>query len=139
MKPKILLDKSDKPNNETLSKLLGTSYKYWEKLKEHLGQEYGGFAEEWKYYGQKLGWSLKILRKKRNLFFFTACDGFFRISFVFGEKAVATVEQSKLPKKLIDDLVNAKKYAEGRGVQIEVKTRSDVENVKTLVRIKIEN
>ncbi|UCE48498.1 MAG: DUF3788 family protein, partial [Phycisphaerales bacterium] len=63
----------------------------------------------------------------------------FRISFVFGDRAVAAAEQSDLPKDLIETLKNARKYAEGRGLQVEVKGPSDVEDIKRLVEIKIDN
>ncbi|MHC4678095.1 MAG: DUF3788 family protein [Planctomycetota bacterium] len=82
---------------------------------------------------------LKTLQKKRNLFFFIPFEGSFRVSFVFGDKAVAVVEQSGLPKELAATLTNARKYAEGRGLQIDVKSSADVEHVKKLVEIKVNN
>jgi hypothetical protein len=139
MKTNVFLDKLEKPSEKKLSDALGTSYKYWEEFKKYLEEKYGEYDLEWKYYGQKIGWTLKVLRKKRNLFFFTPCDNLFRISFVFGDKAVSMVEQSNLPKTLIRELVNAKKYVEGRGIKIEIKSRKDIENIEKLVSIKIEN
>jgi len=139
MTSKIFIDKFIKPNDQKLRQTLGTSYKYWEELKHSLEDEYGELIEEWKYYGQKIGWTLKLFYKKRNLFFFTAGDKYFRISFVFGDKAVAAIKQSGLPKKLIDEVKNAKKYVEGRGLRIEIKKRNDVNNIKKLVAIKISN
>ncbi len=135
----IFSDKSIKPNDRSLAEVLGASYKFWEELKTHLEHEYGVLIEEWKFYSQKSGWTLKLLRKKRNLFFFTPCSNYFRLSFVFGDKAVAEIEKSDLPKTLINELVNAKRYPEGRGLRIEVKSRKDVEHIITLVNIKINN
>jgi len=40
---------------------------------------------------------------------------------------------------MIEEVKNAKKYAEGRGRRIEVKTRRDVESVKKLIAIKVMN
>lgn len=135
----IFADKSDKPNNQKLSEALGASYKYWEKIRESLEDEYGKLVEEWKYYGASSGWTLKMLLKKRNLFFFTPCDGYFRISFVFGDRAVAAIEESDLPPKLIQELKNAKRYAEGRGLRIEVKKRADIDNIVKLVAVKVDH
>jgi len=64
--------------------------------------------QEWKFYGQKSGWILKTLRKKRNLFFFIPLEDSFQVSFVYGEKAVVVVEKSDLPQELITELKNAK-------------------------------
>jgi hypothetical protein len=46
---------------------------------------------------------------------------------------------SDLPKALIEEVENAKKYAEGRGLRVEVKTRRDVESVKKIITIKVMN
>ena len=139
MSASIFGDKTTIPTDRTLSIALGDSSRLWRQIKKHLKTEYGELTEEWKFYGQKSGWLLKTLRKKRNLFFFIPLEGSFRLSFVFGDKAVAAAEQSDLPQDLITTLKNARKYAEGRGLQIEVKSSDDVENIETLVRIKVHN
>ncbi len=96
-------------------------------------------TEEWKYYNQKSGWILKTLKKKRNLFFFIPVEGSFKITFIFGDRAVAAIEGSDLPEEIIDRLRNAKKYAEGRGIQLQVTSVADVENVKKLVEQKLQS
>jgi Protein of unknown function (DUF3788) len=47
--------------------------------------------------------------------------------------------KSDLPKAVIEEVTNAKKYAEGRGLRVEVKTRRDVESIKKLIAIKVMN
>ncbi|MCX6149722.1 MAG: DUF3788 family protein [Ignavibacteriales bacterium] len=135
----IFSDKSLQPNDQMLLEVLGKSKKYWDEIKQSLNDKYGELTEEWKFYGQKIGWTLKLLKKKRNLFFFTPYDKYFKISFVFGEKAVAVIEKSDLPENLISELVNARKYVEGRGLAIEVKTQKEVQIIQKLVAIKIDN
>jgi hypothetical protein len=129
--------KQVKPDDQKLAAALGKSWPLWAEIKIHVQAECGQVAEEWKYYGAKYGWTLKTLLKKRNLFFFTPRQGSFNVSFVFGDKAVAMIEKSGLPKPMIDDIKNAKKYAEGRGLRIEVKTRRDVEHIKKLLAVKV--
>jgi hypothetical protein len=132
-------DKGTKPTNQKLAKALGKSNRLWKEIKKNLKAEYGELIEEWKFYGQKSGWILKTLRKKRNLFFFIPLEGSFRISFVFGDKAVAVVEESGLSEELKTSLKNARKYAEGRGLNIDVKGDADVGHIKKLVEIKVNN
>ena len=139
MAASIFDDKAAKPTPQKLARALGKSNSLWKEIKKHLKAEYGELTEDWKYYGKNYGWTLKTLRKKRNLFFFVPVEGGFKVSFVFGDKAVAAAEQSDLPKDLIKTLKNARRYAEGRGLQIEVKAPADVENVKKLVEIKVNN
>ncbi len=135
----IFDDKSKKPDDDSLAEILGKTGTFWETLKQHLKEEYGDVIEDWKFYGKKSGWILKVLLKKRNLFFLTPAEGYFKIAFVFGDKAVAVVEKSDLPKNIIDTLLNARKYMEGRGIRLDVKLPEDLDNVKKLVEIKINN
>jgi hypothetical protein len=139
MAASVFDDKATKPTAQKLARVLGESNGLWKEIKKHLKAEYGELTEDWKYYGKNYGWTLKTLRKKRNLFFFVPLEGGFNVSFVFGERAVAAAEQSDLPKDLIETLKNARKYAEGRGLKIEVEGPADVENIKRLVEIKVNN
>ena len=139
MAASVFEDKTTMPDGEMLANALGKSNRLWKDIKKHLSAEYGELIEEWKFYGQKSGWILKTLRKKRNLFFLIPLKGSFQISFVFGDKAVAAVAKSDLPIDLITELRNARKYAEGRGLRIDIKEAADVEHVKQLVEIKVNN
>jgi hypothetical protein len=136
---RLFLDKSKKPDDELLAKALGASYKYWQEIKTTLENQYGPLVEEWKYYGINSGWTLKLLLKKRNLFFFGPYDKYFIIAFVFGDKAVRAIEESDLPSKMIQELKNAKRYVEGRGLRIEVKKRAEVTKIVKLVAMKLQN
>jgi len=60
---------------------LSRTYELWQEIKKYLSEEYGELTEDWKFYGQKYGWQLKTLKKKRNLFFFIPVKDFFKLSF----------------------------------------------------------
>ncbi len=139
MASSLLDDKSIQPDDAQLQTVLGKSFELWVDINEHLEETYGAVTPEWKFYSQKSGWIRKTLLKKRNLFFFLPVENYFKITFVFGDKAVAAVEQSDLPQGIADELKNARKYMEGRGIQIVVKSADDVKNVKKLIDIKISN
>ena len=139
MSASLFDDNSVKPDEKALLKAIGKTAGYWKKIKSNLENEYGELNEDWKYYGQKTGWLLKVLRKKRNLFFCIPLKGSFQITFVFGEKAVSAVQNSDLPEPIKLELKNARKYAEGRGLRIDVKSAKDVKNIQKLVQIKVKN
>ena len=139
MSGSIFKDKSVKPDVDSLAQILGTSSKLWFELRKYLKEKYGPLIEEWKYYNPKSGWLLKLLKKKRNLFFFIPYEKYFNITFVFGDKAVSVIEKSNLQENIINELLKTRKYAEGRGIGIDVKTADDIENIKQLVDIKINN
>jgi hypothetical protein len=64
-------------------------------------------------------------------------QGHFLASFALGEKAVKAAHEDDLPVSVLKIIDNAKKYAEGRGVRIEVKNGRDVRNVEKLATIKM--
>ena len=49
------------------------------------------------------------------------------------------VNKSDLPENIKQTIQNARKYAEGRGISIEVKDGAELETVKQLVEIKVGN
>ncbi len=44
-----------------------------------------------------------------------------------------------MPEAIKVELKNARKYAEGRGLRIDIKSAKDVENIRKLVEIKVKN
>jgi hypothetical protein len=52
---------------------------------------------------------------------------------------VAAVERGDLPEDIKNELKNARKYVEGRGLRIEVTSQKEVEHVKKLIDIKVGN
>lgn len=90
-------------------------------------------------HGPESGWNLKALSNKRHASFLTPPKELFRIAIVLGDQAVAAIEKSDLPAAMIEEIRTAKKYAEGRGLRLEVRTRGDVEHVKKLLAIKMMN
>lgn len=139
METNAFMEKSIQPDDRQLARVLGKKSPFWEAIKQHIVQKHGNFTEEWKFYSTKSGWTLKVLLNKRNLFFFVPLQGTFRVAFVFGDKAVAAVEKSSLTEKLKNELSNARKYVEGRGLRIEVRSQKDVEHIKKLIDIKVGN
>ena len=65
--------------------------------------------------------------------------GYFLASFALGEKAVKAVHESDLPVSVLDAVDGARKYAEGRGVRLEVRSAQDVRKVEKLAIIKMAN
>ncbi len=133
------LDKSQVPGEEELVTTLGKTKPLWDTLKSHVTETYPDVKEDWKHYGKNSGWTMKLLKKKRNLFFSYPGEGNFTVVFVFGDKAVKAAEESELPEDIIEALKESPKYAEGRGLRVTVEERSDIELVKKLLNIKVDN
>ncbi len=96
-------------------------------------------GEEWNSSGSKYGWSLRLQLKKRNIVYLGPRTGSFMAAFVLGDKAVAVARKSELPAYVLNMIAEAKRYAEGTPVRIEVSKPEDLELVKILAKIKVEN
>lgn len=135
----IFEDKVKKPDNEDIREALGSSCRLWEEIKEYMASNSGTMTDEWKYYGKSSGWTLLLKQKKRTILYLFPGKDFFTTLFVFGEKAMEQAGKSNLPDYIIESIHSAKPYMEGRSFQVEVKNEQDLENVKVLIDIKLNN
>ncbi|WP_234571803.1 DUF3788 family protein [Rhodohalobacter sp. 614A] len=131
-------EKNITPDEVQIREKLKQAYTPLLELRETVKKIAGETVEEWKFYGPKNGWILKTFLKKRNLFFIIIYDGFFRASFVFGEKTVSKILESDISENLKKELSKARKYAEGRGVSMIVKDNSFIVDFQKLLKFKIE-
>ena len=69
----------------------------------------------------------------------TPRKGHFLVGFVLGEKAVRAARDSDLPDSIFTTIDEARKYAEGRGVRIEIRNKKSLEATKKLAAIKMAN
>lgn len=127
------------PNDKMLVAELGETKGFLNKIESFIKDEYGDLTLEWKFYGQKSGWVLKMFNKKRNLLFVVPCKDYFIIVFTFVDKAVDEVIASTLPEFIKQEVFIKKKYLEGRSIQLEVRTDEQCENILNLIRIKMRN
>ena len=132
-------DKSSTPGSKQLKETLGRSSTLWDQLRDHLASEYQPLSEKWMFAGANWGWSLQLKQKKRTVLYMTPCKKHFLAGFVLGEKAVKAAHESDLPDAVLTLIDGARKYAEGRGVRIEVRTKKDLDSTKTLAAIKMAN
>lgn len=132
-------DKSKKPGAGNLKRMLGRTSAHWDNLKNHIAAEYAPLDETWNFAGANWGWSLRLKQKKRTVLYMTPCKGHFLVGFVLGEKAVRAALDSGLPDSILKAIDEAKKYAEGRGVRIEIRNKKNLEITKKLAAIKMAN
>ena len=132
-------DRGCPPAARALEETLGRSSRLWDQLKDDLQDAYGPLVEEWNFSGQAFGWSFRLKQKKRTLVYMTPCRAHFLASFALGEKACRAAHAAGLAAPVLAAIDGARKYAEGRGVRIPVRTKRDLENVKSLAAIKVAN
>jgi len=132
-------DKSRPPQDDDLATTLGSAFVFWNELKRLIASRFTPLSMEWGFSSKKTGWGLRLKREKRTVLYMTPCEGYFMASFALGEKAVKAAHENDLPVSVLEIIDSAKKYAEGRGVRLEVRNAEDVRNVEKLAVIKMAN
>ena len=137
--PNAFIGKITAPTDREVATKLGTGSAIWKELITWLNEK-GIDCGEWKSVSPaKYGWALRPSIKKRTILYLGPCDGCFRVSFVLGDKAVAAARTSDLPKSLLKEISEARRYAEGTGVRLMIGKPGDLASVRKLVEIKLAN
>ena len=133
----IFADESQRPSEGDLVDALGYNIKYWTEIKDYVCLKYPKAFKEWNFPGQKYGWSFRIKDKKRAIIYLLPRDRYFKVAFVFGQKATDEIMNSNIASEIKDILESARVYAEGRGIRIDVTDNNVIEEIKKLVDIKL--
>lgn len=119
--------------------MLGRAFNSWNGLRRIIASRFTPLSEEWGFTSKSTGWGLRLKQPARTVLYMTPCRGYFLVSFALGEKAVKAARESDLPASILEIIDSAKKYAEGRGVRLQIRTAKDVRNVEKLAAIKMAN
>jgi len=130
-------EKAREPAPEAVAAVLGSTAELWDQLISGAESRFEPLALDWGFSGKKWGWSLRLKQKKRAVVYLTPVEGSFLAGFALGQKAVDAANQSELPQSVLDAIEAAPKYAEGRGVRLEVHSRQDVDSILLLATIKM--
>lgn len=131
------MDKTARPSVRDLTDKLGAAYPLWKRICEMVFEKYPNGLAEWNYPGKKYGWSFRIKDKKRAIIYLLPRKNYFKVAFIFGDKAVNAIQESTIANELKIELFNAKKYAEGRGISIPVIDDSLFPDIEKLVELKL--
>ena len=132
-------DKSKQPQEDELATALGRTFVLWNELKEHIAARFAPLSVDWGFASKTTGWGLRLKQDKRTVLYMTPCKGYFLASFALGEKAVKAAHAGDLPASVLAVIDSARRYAEGRGVRLEVRSAKDVRSVEKLAVIKMAN
>jgi hypothetical protein len=135
----IFQDKLVIPTHEQLADKLGNSFTLWLNICDFILNRYPAGKEEWTHSGKKYGWNFRIKDKKRAIIYLLPRADYFKVAFVFGQKAVDQIMESELNQEIKTELMSARNYAEGRGIRIEVINEDILPDIYKLIEIKLNN
>jgi len=128
-----------RPTQNALASALASTLPLWNQLIADLTQQLNIDKAEWHSGSVKHGWSMRLQLKKRNIVYLGPRHGWFVAAFALGDKAVTAARRSALPPDVIQNIDKSKRYVEGTAVQIDIRSQLDLEIVKTLAKIKMDN
>lgn len=130
----IFPDKTITPTESDLVQKLDSAYDLWIQIKDFVLSKYPN--------GIILGKNMVgviELRQKRAIIYFLPRDKFFKVAFAFGQKATDIIMSRDIDDDIKAELIQARKYAEGRGIRIEIKNELLISDIKKLIEIKLTN
>jgi hypothetical protein len=130
-------DKLKPPQSQDLAATLGSAFIFWNELKAKVEARFGPVSFEWGFTSKTTAWGMRVKAEKRTILYMTPCEDYFLASFALGEKAVKAAHDAGLPASVLKIIDEAKKYAEGRGVRLKVKSARNVLSVEKLAIIKM--
>jgi hypothetical protein len=124
------VESKKRPDDSALKRSLGSTYAAYQELLTLASS----FSHEWKYYGSKHGWQLKITDRKKALLWLTPLENSFRVAFAVRETERESLLQSNLPSAAKEELMSARRYPEGYPLRITVSRETDFNAVRLVVR-----
>jgi hypothetical protein len=104
----IFQDKKIVPNEKILAQAIGNSFTWWSAIQEYVYSQYPDAKTDWTYPGSKYGWNFRMKDRKRAILYFLPRNKFFKLAFVFGQKATATILESTISEHIKSELKSSR-------------------------------
>jgi hypothetical protein len=121
--------KENPPADSEMKTALGSLHPAYAQVIKHID----GYLQEWKFYGAKYGWQLKVSNEGKALFYLIPRGGSFSLAFAVREHEKASLQKSKLPAGTRKELASAKKYAEGYALRLHIAKPAGVKTALTVI------
>lgn len=103
----IFTDKAAEPDLDNLKNNLDSTFDLWLQIIKIVKEKYPNPKEDWNYPSKKYGWSFRLKDKKRAIIYLLPREGYFKVAFVFGQKASDQIMASNINSTIKEDLANA--------------------------------
>jgi hypothetical protein len=132
-----LLDKNAPTEKKILATIGIRAMKSWKQIKKFLKKNYY-FQSELLFYGRKYGWCYRYRRKKKTLCVLFPETKAFTVLITLGKKEIELFEQgpSTFNKNTQNVFTSTHQYHDGKWIYKRILNRSDLEDVKSLIKIK---
>lgn len=126
----ILLDQAQAPTDDVLGRALGPTWPQFVALREATA----ACEQDWRFYGKKYGWKLKVHAGDKTLLELTVADGWFMVAMAIRDKERQALAADPAPRSLAGLADGGVKASEGYGIRIEVRDQAACDQARALAR-----
>lgn len=130
-------DLSHEPDDDQVAGVLGSATADWLELRSWLGESAAVDTWQWGSSGKKYGWGLRAKAGKRTIAYLIPQHGSFLVGLVLGDRALQAVAAVSISAATREVVAGARRYAEGTGFRLPVRTAADLDDIRQLVLIKV--
>lgn len=134
MNPLALKDANEFPTPEVLDKVLGDSYRAFEKLSAEFADF--GIVPEWRYYNDGKAWLCKLMLNKKNLGWLHVYDNYFNVSCFFTEKHFEAIEKLDVANEIKEEFYHSKTTGKLIPMAIRITDNKLPEDVMKMIAFK---
>jgi dihydrodipicolinate synthase/N-acetylneuraminate lyase len=124
------------PTMAELEDVMGPAMPIWNGIISHAEAAYAPLTKAWKPSKTDFGQMCLLQHKKRTLLYLTPDQGSVWVAIILGERAFQLAMASSLPDEIKKLLLEARPYAEGRGIRFAIHALNDLASVAKLLEIK---
>ena len=137
MENPILTDQDQFPTDDVIFSIIGKTNALWIAFFEFLKEQYPDFEPDWRYYKDGHSWLMKVVRKKKTVFWLSVIKDAFRITFYFSDKAEEDILTSGISNELKEQFKYGKQYGKIRGLTVVFDCEEAMAYAKELIPIRI--
>ncbi|MDR1792465.1 MAG: DUF3788 domain-containing protein [Bacteroidales bacterium] len=133
----LLRAKEIYPKDTVLERVLGEkSYALYDQMVKMSSNEYG-LTQNWYYYRDQKTWLCKVLFKKKNIYWISVWDKYFKITFYFTDRyAKEFLETEGICQEYKDLLAATAPVGKLIPLVITIENEQQIENLKDIIEFK---
>ena len=131
----LLREETIYPTNEVLKDILCDSYVVFEELTNKITNDFG-LVLEWNYYKDGKSWLCKALNKKKNVFWLSVWDKFFKVTFFFTEKHLEGFSALDVSESIKKDLCMSKSIGKLLPLPLSIYSTEQLDDLLKIIAFK---
>lgn len=137
MEIQLLKDSDILPTKEVLEKVLGKKYSVFREFMNTAESEEFKLKSEWRYYNDGKAWLCKITFRKKTVVWLSVWSDCFKLGFYFTEKSGTGIPGLKIDESVKEFYLNHKPIGKLKPIVVEVRRKSQLVDINTLIKYKI--